>query len=289
MKRTLILQEDSLDYQELIHLSSKVLGPSIVKSLDDFDGDTKDFTSLLIICNINIENIAGDIIYFLKKYQKSLEGIRIAILCICKDRKVILNSLKLIETLVIHYSDQVIYTDYITNMSIDGILSNDIVTKLIDLKRSLIDYADMPQDVLTDEVDQILLSHNTCSLCTGFGNTLRATPIEYTYYNRCLYFLSEGGEKFANLYVNPLVSISIYEEYTGFQNLEGVQIEGSAKMIELFTNEYMEVLTKRGLNASKIQSLPVNLHMFKVKPERIQVLKSEFKKSGYDAKQVLNY
>jgi hypothetical protein len=287
MKRTLILQEDCLEYQDLIDLSSKVLGPSIVKSLDDFNGDTKDFTSLLIICNINTENIAGDIIYFLKKYQKPLDGIRIAILCICKNREVMLNALKLIETLVIHYSDQVIYSDYISNPSMDGILPQDLAGKLIDLKRSLNDYGDMPQDILRNNIDQILLSHNTCTLCTGYGNTLRSTPIEYTYYNGHLYFLSEGGEKFANLYVNPLVSISIYQEYSGFQNLEGIQIEGSAHMIDLFTDEYMMVITKRGLNASNIKLLPVRLNMFKVIPERIQVLKSEFKKNGYDAKQVL--
>ncbi len=42
-----------------------------------------------------------------------------------------------------------------------------------------------------------------------------------------IYFISEGGEKFANILMNPNVSMAIYENYDRMDNLAGMQLWGA--------------------------------------------------------------
>lgn len=145
----------------------------------------------------------------------------------------------------------------------------------------------MPKELLLDVIKKFLTSHNTCVLCTGCSDRVRATPIEYLYFEGTLYFLSEGGEKFAFLRFNPDACAAVYDAYTGFQNLGGLQVQGCVQMVPLFCDEYNRVAAEKGLNAANMQKLPVTLHMFKLLPERFELLDSALSKNSYSARQVL--
>ena len=134
-----------------------------------------------------------------------------------------------------------------------------------------------------------MTSHNTCTLSTGHIDRVRSTPIEYNYIDGFIYLLSEGGEKFANLILNENVSVAVYEDYTGMNNLKGMQITCKASIIEENGEEYNHVLKLKGLNVDVIQSLSVNMNMIKIAMEKVEFLNSKFKMDGADAKQIYNY
>ena len=103
-----------------------------------------------------------------------------------------------------------------------------------------------------------------------------------------MYFLTEGGEKFASLLLNKNVSISIYEEFNGMDNLRGMQITGHAVLIE-DKEEYNSLLDFKGLKSEFIKSMPIKMNMIKIIPNKIEFLNSQFKKNGYSAKQIYDY
>ncbi|MDV3426036.1 MAG: pyridoxamine 5'-phosphate oxidase family protein, partial [Bacillota bacterium] len=90
----------------------------------------------------------------------------------------------------------------------------------------------LDNNVLKEEMDKFLLSHNTLSLTTGSSLGLRSTPIEYSFIKGNIYLFSEGGEKFAHLLLSDKVCISIYDNYTGFNKLNGMQIKGKAEILD---------------------------------------------------------
>ncbi len=101
-----------------------------------------------------------------------------------------------------------------------------------------------------------------------------------------MYLLSEGGEKFANIPINKNVSVAVYEDYTGMNNLAGMQITGSAHIILDDRDEYEEVIKMKGLNIDFIKNLPVNMNIIKIEIKKIEFLYSKFKESDYEPKQI---
>lgn len=159
------------------------------------------------------------------------------------------------------------------------------VEKAVEMKRLLKNTLNMPQKQLKDYVEKFLLSHNTCTLCTGYDREVRATPIEYMYFDEALYFFTEGGEKFAHILVNPHVSVAVYDSYAGFQKLGGLQMNGTAEIISSESEEYTKIASKKGLNTAKLQSLPVALHLIKVQIHACEFLSSEIGRAGYEVRQ----
>jgi hypothetical protein len=281
MNSTLILYDRLLTNSDPFLLIQKILGPSKPQSINDFQGDFKGCSSVAILITAQNDTINFETRKLFENYTPQLKSTKVAIVCISNNTPCVQSFLSAIS---FHLGECVAFSDNIDYP--EKTSKKEMAIKLVSLKRNLIDPSDMPKDILTEHINHILLAHNTCTLCTGFGNELRATPIEYTYAYGALYFLSEGGEKFANLFINPKVCISIYQEYSSFNALEGVQISGIAEMIELFSEEYIDIITKRGLSITNLKVMPVKLNMFKVIPERIQVLQSKFKTQGYHAKQL---
>ena len=160
--------------------------------------------------------------------------------------------------------------------------------KAIELKRTLKNSLTMPENELRKKINAFLAAHNTCVLSTGSGDRIRATPIEYTYTDGALYFLSEGGEKFANLLVNPYVHIAVFDPYEGFQKLAGLQISGKAEVIPADSNEYARILMVKGLDY-KSMKVPVALNMIKVRLTRFEFLSSELGLEGYDIRQSIGF
>ncbi|MBE5960321.1 MAG: pyridoxamine 5'-phosphate oxidase family protein [Lachnospiraceae bacterium] len=145
----------------------------------------------------------------------------------------------------------------------------------------------MTDDRLSKEIDHFLEAHNTCALATGTKDFVRCTPIEYTYFDKKLWMLSEGGLKFKALAENKHVCIAVYDTYSGFGNVKGMQITGEAEMVPPFSESYQKVLEYKKIPAEAIRKLSHPMYLIQVTPKRIDILNSNFKKEGFDSRQFL--
>lgn len=282
MKHAVILYDEVLKDSESLDLTRKVFGPAKTELINKKEGHRSDYSCIFYL----ITQFCRDVfLHQLNEISKEEDLLPVGVFYIGDDESMyqeILNQAKNRMGFYLSWYDFLPLSPKEPDLAFKKILAD----KLITAKRKLADTSDMPYKILEDNLKNLLASHNTCSLNTGFDGRLRSTPIEYSYVNGCLYFLSEGGEKFANIYINSNVGITIYHEFSGFSKLEGLQIEGVVYMVELFSDEYVDIVNMKGLSPSKLKELPVPLHMFKVKPVRIQILKSEFGKEGYKSKQI---
>jgi uncharacterized protein YhbP (UPF0306 family) len=165
----------------------------------------------------------------------------------------------------------------------DGVLADQALA----LRRALKNTRSLTKAALKKRIEEFLSAHNTCTLCTGHGNEVRATPIEYIYHDGALYFLSEGGEKFAHLLVNPFVSAAVYDAYQGFASLNGLQMTGTAELVDERSDTYRDVLAYKGLNSEALKRLPVGLHMVRMCIARCEFLSAVMRQDGYEARQTL--
>lgn len=145
----------------------------------------------------------------------------------------------------------------------------------------------MDRDVLWIEIEKFISAHNTCALATSCGDFVRCTPIEYNYKDGRFWMFSEGGLKFHGLESNKNVCLAIYDGYTGFGKLGGMQITGTAELVEPWTGEYMDLLAFKKISFENMKKLPAILYLIKVMPTRIEFLCSEFKSLGFDPRQHL--
>lgn len=143
--------------------------------------------------------------------------------------------------------------------------------------------------LLRAEIDSFLRSHNTCALATAGDDGARATPIEYVYANDCLYFLSERGTKFANLLLNPRVSVCIFEPYHTMADVAGLQPTGTARLVDAQDAAADSVLQAQHLSREKLAQLPFDLSIIEVRLERAELLLSALSKRSVDARQVYRF
>lgn len=147
----------------------------------------------------------------------------------------------------------------------------------------------MPQDQLRRHVDEFLTAHTTCTLCTGAGGHVRATPLEYGYRDGSLYLMSEGGEKFAHLLVNPHVSVAVYDNYEGMDKLAGLQLLGVAEIVPENAPAWAEAVALSRLNEVRLAALPFAMNLIRVHIERAEFRWARFRELGYDAHQTLQF
>lgn len=123
-------------------------------------------------------------------------------------------------------------------------------------------------------------------MATCYKNFVRTTPIEYEYYDGNIYIISEGGLKFIGLLNNNNISLCVYENYTNMNNLCGLQIGGDAELIEPWSEEYIEILSRKELKIENISKLPFDMNIIKIIPKKYEFLYSKFKQLGFDSKQI---
>ncbi|WP_459480826.1 flavodoxin domain-containing protein [Clostridium saccharoperbutylacetonicum] len=144
---------------------------------------------------------------------------------------------------------------------------------------------EMEREELINEINKFITSHNTCTLSTGSGNFIRNTPIEHIYYKNNFYFISEGGFKFKGLLQNSNVCIAIFNNYTSMSNLKGLQVSGKGMLIPYLSEEYIEVMSFKGIKIETLKNIPINMNLIKVVPEQFEFLNTDFKNKGFDSKQ----
>lgn len=164
---------------------------------------------------------------------------------------------------------------------------------------------DKTANVVSDErakesIESIINSNCNGVLGTCTNNVPRCTPVDYTYYNGCIYIMTEGGYKLAGIADGNPVAFSIYNNDGTFGNLHSVQIEGKAEVFTVYENEkeYAAVLEARNsketndkfkLSVEMIKKLPHNMPLIKIKPTIATVLDSDFTKEGYFQRAVVKY
>jgi hypothetical protein len=154
-------------------------------------------------------------------------------------------------------------------------------------RRILRSASDMPPAELRELVMDELAARSTCTLCTGHGDAVRATPIEYLLLDDRLYLFSEGGEKFAHLLVNPRVSVGISEPFCSSQALFGLQLTGRATVVPASSDEYGRAVRAKGLIPERVRALPLLMHLIRVDIEEAELVSSEARQRGYAARQRL--
>lgn len=147
----------------------------------------------------------------------------------------------------------------------------------------------MEPEQLKQEADAFLRAHNTCALATGGDGVIRCTPLEYSWHDGAVWIFSEGGKKFAGLEKNKKVSLAVYETYSGFGSLNSIQITGTAAIVPLFSEEYLQAAEFRKIPVEALKKLEHPMHLIKIVPEEMELLNSDFKKQGYGSRQKLRF
>lgn len=311
MQRTLIVYESKYGATEQIaKLLAKILGPAQYIRPNQFNIKYDDIDLILIASPIYGERLHKNIRNFISEQKDWLKNRLVALLSVALSEKSGLKALKpikdLLEDCVIWSGttkgrliiDQLTENDkkrmqrFYKKVGIPfqnrGKLSvNDVVNKaycIKELRDKGINV--LPDEKLLTEIEKFIKSHNTCALATGYDDKIRCTPIEYFYLKGIFYIISEGGEKFANIALNKNVALSIFDPYSGMNNLGGMQISGKAVVIEEGSEEYKNIFEYKGISSNKITERRFSLNLIKIIPEKVEFLSSIFKSKGYPTKQI---
>lgn len=312
MIRTLIVYESKYGFTERMSKDlAMILGPANVCRANEFKDVYKEF-DLFVICTPIYKEMANqEIEAFIKDNSEWLKHKKMVLLCSCLAVKSYEKYLKGLKSMLgnsviwqgaiggILDLDKLHSEDYkevkafyekvgLPFKSYDAFNKEEFVEealKIKELKDSKLKPS-MDKKELKNYIDEFLKAHNTCCLCTGHKDSVRSTPIEYMYVKDKLYFISEGGEKFSHLLLNDRVSISIYDPFKAMSELGGMQIEGNASVVEMNSKEYIEVLENRGLKYNQLTNMPIRMNVIRVSVKKIELLCSNFKTLGYEAKQV---
>ena len=84
--------------------------------------------------------------------------------------------------------------------------------------------------------------------------------------------LAEALEK------NKNVCLAIYDKYEGFGKLKGMQVTGTAEVVDYFSEEYIAAAVYKKIPIEALRKLPEPMNLIKVAPSKIEFLSSEFKK-----------
>lgn len=147
----------------------------------------------------------------------------------------------------------------------------------------------MKREDLLSEIEKYITANDTCALATSNGKLVRCTPIEYSYVDGNFYMFSEGGLKFAALKDNKNVCMAIFDKYTGWSKLNGMQVTGTADIVEPFSDEYIKLANYKKIPIEALKKLENTMNLIKIIPTRIDYLCSDFKKKGYDSRQFIEF
>jgi menaquinone-dependent protoporphyrinogen IX oxidase/uncharacterized protein YhbP (UPF0306 family) len=313
MERTLILYESKYGFTEYISKNlSLILGPARYCRVSEFKEDFKKFSAIVICTPVYLESVDKNIIEFVSKNAEWIKQKKVILLCSCLAKNLVDKYLKPLNDIL---GNSVCLQSYIGGELVLSKLSGEDYKLMksfsdktgfplndcklfekntfVELALNIKNLKDKSSKMLNEQelkvyITDFIKNHNTCALATGHNEAIRSTPIEYIYLDECIYIVSEGGEKFANIIINQNVSISIFESYKSMSKLAGMQIAGTAEIIEIGSDEYISAMKNRGLNIEEMISLPVALNLIKVHIKKIEFLWSAFAELGYDTKQILN-
>ena len=149
--------------------------------------------------------------------------------------------------------------------------------------------AHMERAALLAEIERFILAHSTCALATACGGFVRCTPIEYSWRDGAFWMFSEGGRKFQALAENREVALAVFDPYEGFGRLGGLQVSGTAELVEPWSGEYLAQVAFRKLPEQALRALAEPMYLIRVTPVRMDFLCSELRQRGLDPRQHVEF
>ncbi|ENO17389.1 pyridoxamine 5'-phosphate oxidase [Schaalia cardiffensis F0333] len=145
--------------------------------------------------------------------------------------------------------------------------------------------ARMPEGELIAEIEEFLGRHKICALATAGAGIVRNTTVEYVHAEGAFWIVSEGGLKFRALQANSNVCLVIHDEDTSFDTLAGLQVTGTAEVLEPFGAEYEHACLLRGIPVERLRKLSFVMNIIKVVPTRYDYVNGRLKERGFSARQ----
>lgn len=143
----------------------------------------------------------------------------------------------------------------------------------------------MDKNVLYDWICEFLSAHRVLALAVSTEDFIRCTPLEYSWHDGALWIFTEGGLKFRALRVNRHVAAAVFETDAAFGRLKSLQIEGTAEVIERFSDTYKRAAEFRKIPLEALKKLEEPMWLLKSVPTEITCLNSDFKKNGFGSRQ----
>ncbi|HAX73202.1 MAG TPA: hypothetical protein DCY20_06735 [Firmicutes bacterium] len=310
--RSLILYDSKYGATEkMASILGMVVGQCCVKKVVDFTVEDKSYDYYILGSPIYSGKITNQMIEFLRQHYEWLRTKKVFFYVVDLEgasgdkylhpiRLLLGTALKLSRSLggylqingldAKDYEDIQAFCDYI-GLPFQNMNYYDLKTVVdfgLDVKALMLEMAEkLDEKIVWRLCESFIKLHNTCVLCTGHDELVRATPIEYSYYKKKLYFMSEGGVKFANLFMNAHVSVAIFDPFTTWETLAGMQISGQIEMVPYKCDEFYDILKQRNISQKEYDEMKTALHVFKLNMEQIEFLNSSFKEYGGSASQVL--
>ena len=146
----------------------------------------------------------------------------------------------------------------------------------------------MPAADLVTKIEAFLARHKICTLATAGNGIVRNTTVEYVYAEGALWLVREVGLKFRALQANSNVCLAIHDDDVSFDTLAGLQVTGTAEVLEPFGTEYARACELRGIPVERLRALPFVMNIIKVRPARYDYVDGTLKERGFSARQHLN-
>ena len=143
----------------------------------------------------------------------------------------------------------------------------------------------MPEGELIAEIEEFLGRHKICALATAGAGIVRNTTVEYVHAEGAFWIVSEGGLKFRALRENSNVCLAVHDDDISFDTLAGLQVTGTAEVLEPFSAEYERACRLRGIPVERLRQLPFVMNIIKVTPTRYDYVSGRLKERGFSARQ----
>ena len=147
----------------------------------------------------------------------------------------------------------------------------------------------MPAADLFTEIEAFLARHKICTLATAGNGIVRNTTVEYLYAEGAFWIISEGGQKFRTLQANKNVCLAIHDDDISFATLAGLQVTGTAEVVEPFGEDYAHACELRGLPVERLRAMPFVMNIIKVTPTRFDYVDGTLKERGFSPRQHVEF
>jgi uncharacterized protein YhbP (UPF0306 family) len=149
---------------------------------------------------------------------------------------------------------------------------------------------------LKQQILSYMESHNTMTLGTSHGDIPWAATVFYASDGLRLYFFSAPDSRHCqNLTANPLVAVTIQEDYRDWRKIKGIQLEGKVVLVDslLEKGKAMTVYARKYPEVMKLFTNPTSGVFYKaflkvkfycVVPERVFYIDNE---QGFGKRQEL--
>ena len=212
MNVTLILYESRYGTgKNVANIICPVLGPAKSFDINDVPQDIKHYSNVVLVFSLYGYESCEKILSYIENNKIDLSKKKVALLCIGlskKDGTKELNKIKSIinkEDALCEFIEGEMYMNKLTQNDKSKIkdfcdkvkmpfsdLGKFDKSSVLKLSKKLREYFNTPQfipptNITKKEIEDFLKRKNTCTLATGYEDYIRATPIEYEYYDGNIY------------------------------------------------------------------------------------------------------